>query len=128
MDDQLSAAKGAWGGREALYLTSGGFTAGSGTLIDSIMRAAGLSNAAQAPGYQSVSLERLVLQPSPAFVLGFFDAESLADQPWAPGRQAALRRLVDAGAIGALSPAVSGCPAWFAGDAVEQLAAGARRP
>jgi hypothetical protein len=29
--------------------------------------------------------------------------------------------------LGALSPAVIGCPAWFAGDAVAALAAGAPR-
>ena len=127
MDAQLSAAKGAWSGRRALYLTSGGFTTGPGTLIDSIMRAAGLSNAATAPGYQSVSLERLVTDPPGGFVLGYFDAEGVAGQQWGPGRHDVLRRLIKGRTIGALDPAVSGCPAWFAGDAVQQLAAGAPR-
>jgi iron complex transport system substrate-binding protein len=127
MDAQLASARGAWRGRRALYLTSGGDTAGSGTLIDAILRAAGLTNAAVGPGYQPVSLERLVLAPPDGVVLGFFDRESLADYPWAPGRHAVLRRLVQSRSIGALSPAVSGCPAWFAGDAVSELAAGAHR-
>lgn len=127
MDAQLSAAKGAWSGRRALYLTSGGFTTGPGTLIDSIMRAAGLSNAATAPGYQSVSLERLVTDPPGGFVLGYFDAEGVAGQQWGSGRHDVLRRLIKGRTIGALDPAVSGCPAWFAGDAVQQLAAGAPR-
>ena len=127
MDAQLVAAKGAWGGRRALYLTSGGFTAGPRTLIDAIMRAAGLTNATSAPGYRSVSLERLVAQPPDAFVLGFYDAQGLAEQQWGPGRHQVLRRMIDGHAIGALSPAVSGCPAWFVGDAVEQLASGAPR-
>ena len=127
MDGQLRAANGAWGGRRALYLTSGGFTTGPGTLIGSIMRAAGLRNAATAPGYQSVSLERLVTEPPGGFVLGYFDAQGLAEQKWGPGRRAVLRRMIDGHTIGALDPAVSGCPAWFAGDAVQQLAAGAPR-
>jgi len=127
MDAQLRAAKGAWGGRSALYLTSGGFTTGPGTLIDAILRAAGLRNATTAPGYQSVSLERLVADPPGGFVLGFFDAQGVAEQTWGPGRHAVLQRLIKGRTLGALSPAVSGCPAWFAGDAVERLAAGAPR-
>jgi iron complex transport system substrate-binding protein len=127
MDGQLAAAHGAWRGRGALYLTSGGFTAGPGTLIDAILRAAGLTNLAAAPGYRSVPSERLIAEPPSAVVLGFFDAASLSEQAWSPGRNLALRRVIDARAIGALSPAVSGCPAWFAGDAVAQLAAGAPR-
>jgi iron complex transport system substrate-binding protein len=128
MDAQLSAARGAWGGRSALYLTSGGFTAGPGTLIDAIMRAAGLRNAATTPGYQSAPLERLVLDPPGGFVLGYFDAQGLAGQRWGPGRHAVLQHMIASHTIGALSPSVSGCPAWFVGDAVEQLASGARRP
>ena len=125
MDRQLSEARGAWRGRHALYLTSGGFSAGSGTLIDAIMRAAGLRNAATMPGYRSVSLERLVAAPPDGFVLGFFDAQGVAGQSWGLGRHEVLQPMLKARTIGALSPAVSGCPAWFVGDAVEQLAAGA---
>ena len=127
MDAQLRTARGAWGRRRALYLTSGGFTAGPGTLVDAIMRAAGLTNAATGAGYQSISLERLVAAPPDAFVLGFFDAQGLAGQQWGPGRHQVLQRMIDGRVIGALSPAVSGCPAWFVGDAVAQLANGARR-
>ena len=125
MDGQLSAAQGAWGGRRALYLTSAGFSAGPGTLIDAIMRAAGLSNATTTPGYQSISMERFVAAPPDGFVLGFFDAQGLAAQPWGSGRHDVLRRMLKGRTIGALSPAVSGCPAWFVGEAVQQLAAGA---
>jgi iron complex transport system substrate-binding protein len=127
MDGQLRAAKGAWGGRSALYLTSGGFTAGPGTLIDAIMRAAGLRNATRSPGYQSVALEQLILDPPDGFVLGFFDAPSLAEQHWSPGRNGRLRRLIAGRTVGVLSPAVSGCPAWFVGDAATELAAAAPR-
>jgi iron complex transport system substrate-binding protein len=128
MDEQLRAARGAWKGRSALYLTSGGFTAGPGTLIDAILRAAGLHNAARAPGYQSVSLEHLAADPPDGLVLGYFDAADVGAQQWGPGRHDVLRRLIRRRTIGSLSPAVSGCPAWFAGDAVESLARGAQRP
>lgn len=127
MDGQLAAGQGAWRGQSALYLTSGGFTAGPGTLIDAILRAAGLSNAAEGPGYQSIPTERLVLHPPRRVVLGFFDEGSVAEQQWGLGRQTTLRRVLAGRTIGALSPAVSGCPAWFVGDAVEQLARAAPR-
>jgi iron complex transport system substrate-binding protein len=41
MDGQLKASAGAWKGQSALYLTPGGYTAGSGTLIDVMLKAAG---------------------------------------------------------------------------------------
>ena len=126
MDTQLDAARGAWGGRSALYLTSGGFTAGSGTMIDAIMRAAGLTNAAPGRGYQSVPMERLIVHPPDGFVLGFFDDQSLAEQQWSLGHNRMIRRLVEDRSIGTLPSAISGCPAWFVGDAVAGLAAGAR--
>jgi iron complex transport system substrate-binding protein len=128
MDAQLAAGKGAWGGRSALYLTSAGFTTGSGTLVDAIMTGAGLKNAAPGPGYRSVSLERLIVHPPGGFVLGFFDAFGLTQQEWGPGRNSVLQRLIRGRTIGQLPASESGCPAWFAGDAVQGLAAGARRP
>ena len=128
MDAQLHAAQGAWAGRGGLYLTSGGFTTGSGTLVDAIMSAAGLKNAAPGPGYRSVSSERLVLNPPSGFVLGFFDAFGLSQQGWGPGRSRLLQRLIGKRTIGQLDASQIGCPAWFAADAVQNLAAGARRP
>src|SRR5690606_37559150 len=63
MDARLARAEGAWGGRRALYLTPGGVTAGPGTLVDAILRAAGITNAERRPGYRTVSLEELALHP-----------------------------------------------------------------
>ena len=80
MDRQLTASRGAWGGARAFYLTSGGDTAGPGTLVDSMMRAAGLTNVETGSGFRPVSLEQLVLNPPDAVVGGFFDAESAASQ------------------------------------------------
>jgi iron complex transport system substrate-binding protein len=127
MDGQLRAAAGAWRGRDALYLTSAGFTAGPGTLIDAVLRAAGLANNAISPGYAPVSLERLVVDPPSALVLGFFDAFGLTQQQWGPGRHRLVRRLARERAISTLPASLLGCPAWFAGDAVQSLGA-ARRP
>ena len=107
----------------AFYLTPGGVTAGPGTLIDAILTAAGFRNLAPGPGYRTVSIERLVLDPPDAFVLGFFDSAYLAGQHWSAGGNHVLRRLVRSRAIASLNDSLLGCPAWFAGDAVQALAA-----
>jgi len=126
MDGQLRAGAGAWRGRPALYLTSGGATAGTGTLIDSILRAAGLRNLTRGAGYREVSLERLALDPPQAVVEGFFDAPSQARVRWGPGRHDLLARVVARHTLVSLPGGLLGCPAWFAGDAVARLAAAAR--
>jgi iron complex transport system substrate-binding protein len=127
MDADLTAAHGAWGGRSALYLTPSGFTAGPGTLIGSVLAAAGLKNAATRPGFQPVSLEALVMSPPNALVLGFFDAFATAMVRWGPGRHRVLQPLIHKKAIGSLSASIAGCPGWFAAEGARQLAQAAPR-
>ena len=129
MDSQLAAARGAWGGQRALYLTPGGFTAGRGTLVGATMSAAGLTDAASTPGYGPVSLERLALDPPQRVVLGFFDKASVRAQHWAAVRGGGFRRLVGGRIISSVPGAFLGCPAWFAADAAVGIAtaAGPRR-
>lgn len=122
MDGQLKASAGAWQGESGLYLTPGGYTAGSGTLIDAMLRASGLSNASAAPFFSPVPLESLVMTPPRAVVLGFFDLTRAGSDRWGAGRHAALRRATENRTIASLSGAVVGCPAWFAADGVAQLA------
>jgi iron complex transport system substrate-binding protein len=128
MDAQLRAARGAGGGREAVYLTPGGVTAGRGVLVDAMLRAAGFRNGETGAFYPTLSLERLALDPPGALVLGFFDAAGVAEQSWGVGRNHLARRLVRERAIASLPASVLGCPAWFAGDAVHDLASAAGRP
>ena len=122
MDGELTHSAGAWGGRGVLYVTSGGATAGPGTLIDAMLRAAGLRNLTRAPGFHELSLERLTLDPPVAVVEGFFDAGSQAQVRWSPGRHGALRRITTGHSLVSLPGALLGCPAWFAGDAVALIA------
>ena len=122
MDARLAVTAGAWRGAGALYLTSGGDTAGDATLIDAMLRAAGLVNLAPGAGFHAFSLERLVLNPPAAVVLGFFDAAQGALQHWSLGRRAPLRRLARRRAIVSLPGAILGCPAWFAADGVAAIA------
>lgn len=105
---------------DALYLTAGGFTAGAGTMIDAILRAAGWRNAAPRPGFAPVSVERIALAPPARFVLGFFD-QARAD--WrGPGRHPVVRRAAQGRTVARLPAAALTCPAWFAADAATMLA------
>lgn len=122
MDARLARARGAWGGRKALYMTPSGFTTGPGSLVDAMMRAAGLANLAGGVTWKPVPLERLVREPPAAFVLGFFDRFAVAMNRWGPGRHQALRKRIEGRAIAALDGAILGCPAWFAAEGAEALA------
>mgnify|MGYP001809751018 CR=1 FL=1 len=121
MDARLAANAGAWKGREALYLTPSGYTAGSGTFIDRILAAAGLRNAAP-PGFTPVPLESVVMGPRRGFVLGFFDQLSAAFERWGMGRHRAVQKRLPERTLAAMPASVLSCPAWFAAEGVEALA------
>lgn len=120
MEAQLAKAEGAGGGREAVYVTAGGFTTGPGSLMDAVLRAAGFRNGVERVGYQPLGLERVLLTPPALFVKGFFD---LARSDWrGAGRHPVMRRAMQGRTAAELPGAVLTCPAWFAGDAVAALA------
>ena len=105
----------------ALYLTAGGFTAGSGTLIDAILTAAGYANLAPDSFFGPISVERIALEPPLRFVLGFFDQ---VRGDWrGPGRHPVVRKAARGRVAARLPAAALTCPAWFAADAAALLAA-----
>ena len=120
MDRRIAEARAKPKAGRALYLTPGGFTAGKGTLIDTILTAAGWINAAAVPGFAPVALESLILSPPRRFVLGFF--EKRRNDRRGPGRHPVLREMADGRSV-QVSGALLGCPAWFVGEAVEQASA-----
>lgn len=125
MDADLTASKGAWKGRPALYATPSGFTAGSGTLTDAVLRAAGLTNAASAPGFSAVSLERLVFNPPELIVRAFYEA--VRSDRRGPGRSRIMARVSRGRVAADLPGALITCPAWFATEASRRLAERAPR-
>lgn len=127
MDARLDRANGAWKGAPALYFTPSGFTTGPGSLVDAMMRAAGMTNLATGSTWKPIPLERLVMTPPRAFVLGFFDTFAVAMQRWGPGRHAALRKRLEGRTVASLPSTILGCPAWFAADGAELLAWAAPR-
>ena len=122
MDGKLAKARDAWKGEPALYLTPSGFTTGPGSLVDAMMRAAGMTNLATGSTWKPIPLERLVTHPPQAFVLGFFDVFAVAMQRWGPGRHAALKARLPGRTVASLPSSILGCPAWFAADGPELLA------
>lgn len=126
MDDRLDAARRLSqvqaGPRGAVYLTTGGFTAGPGTLVDAIFKEAGYLNLTTSPGFQALSVETLIMTPPARFVLGFFD-QVRADWRGA-GRHPVVRRLSRGRTAARLSGDALTCPAWFAADASWRLARG----
>lgn len=114
MDRRLNSSRNAWRGEEALYLTTAGWTSGPGSLIDAMMRAAGLTNAWRDAAFAPMSVERLVLQTPRRFVLGFFDARR-ADRR-AVGRHPSVRRRTEVHTVASLPGSMLGCPAWFVAD------------
>lgn len=108
--------------RSAQYLTPGGFTAGPGTLIDTILKAGGFRNAARDPGFNPVSVERVAMFPPARFVLGFFD-QVRAD--WrGPGRHPVVRKAAEGHVVASLPAAALTCPGWFAADAAAMIGRG----
>lgn len=126
MDATLAGSRGAWGGRRAAYVTSLGFTAGDGTLVGAIMRAAGLEPEAMSPGYAPLPLEQLVLNPPSALVLAFFSDLGGGRQHWAIGDASRVEALSGRPALASLPGSLLGCPAWFAADGTARLAAAAQ--
>jgi len=126
MDANLARASGAGRGRSAFYLTPGGYTAGPNTMIDAMLRAAGFANASTQAYFSPAPLERLVLNPPKAVVLGFFDLTRAGSDRWGPGRHAALRKATRGRVIASLPGGMLGCSAWFAADGARLLAEAAR--
>jgi len=124
MDRRLAQAAGAGRGREAVYVTPGGYTTGSGSLIDAILKAAGFRNGVRGPGYQPLGIEQIALRPPALFVRGFFQ-QWRAD--WrGPGRHPVVARAAEGRTVTDLPAATLSCPAWFAADAAVLLAEAAR--
>ena len=127
MDARLARSKGAWDGKPAMYLTPTGYSSGGGTLIDAMLRAAGLTNLVSGPAWEPIPLEAIVRGPPSAFVLGFFSRLSGLTTRWGPGRHTVLQRRLPGQTIASLPGAQIGCPAWFVGEGVETLALAAPR-
>lgn len=109
-----------------MYLSAGGAIAGSGTMMDAVIIAAGGRNVRTEASWVVMPLERLIETPPALVALGFFDHGRTRTNPWLPGRHPAMRRALEQARTVSLPLAAISCEAWYAIDAAEQIAAALR--
>ncbi len=111
-------------GVTALYVTPGGVTAGRETMIDAIMTAAGVTNAAAQAGlsyWPPLSAEAVITKPPEFIVAGFFASASERINHWSAARHPAIRRLLIETPGVAPSSDVLSCPGPQSVDAAEAI-------
>lgn len=111
---------------KTLYVTPGGVTAADGTMIDAIFKAAGVENAAAGEfGWPALPMEKLTLDPPELIVTGFFEATTEYVNHWSASRHPAFQRVFAGTPAVHLRADLISCPAWFAVEAAEEIAAAA---
>lgn len=108
--------------RETLYTTPAGVAAGEGTMVDDLIKTAGLANFQTRAGWNPIPLERLAYERPEQIALGFADSNRDRIDTWSAARhpiaQAQLRDLH----VIPIEGAWTACGGWFLLDAVEALA------
>ena len=125
-DQRLAAIKPA-SGVSSLYLTSGGVTTGSGSMIDLMMRTAGLTNFQHGAGWNPIPLERLVSDRPQMMATAFFSPAALIRNYWSPSRHPIAQDALRRAPIAALDGSTTACAGWFVLDGVERLATEGRK-
>jgi iron complex transport system substrate-binding protein len=110
--------------RKALYITPAGVTAGAGTMIDELFRAAGLANFQDRPGWNPLPLERLAYERPEVVAAGFFESKPV--DPWSAARHPLARERLSGLPVVPIEGAWTSCGGWFLVDAAEALAEQAR--
>ncbi|MBB36141.1 MAG: iron ABC transporter substrate-binding protein [Hirschia sp.] len=108
--------------RTVMYLTAGGVTSGSGTLIDEMFRAAGLLNFETSTGWRSIPLERLAVEQPDIVAPAFFSADTLSQNGWSAARHPVAMRQLQQKPVVELDSAWTSCGAWFLINGIEALA------
>lgn len=114
-------------GREALYVTPGGVSAGRDTMIDSLMTHAGLGNTNKAAGWTSLPLEQLVREPPVLVLAAFFGFDDDATDSWSVSRHPVMTRLLASAEVVDLDEARVSCAGWFVADEAAAVASGLER-
>jgi iron complex transport system substrate-binding protein len=128
LDQRLARLAARRSGAPVMYLSAGGAVAGSGTMMDAVITAAGGRNLRTEASWTMMPLERMVETPPTLIALGFFDSGREQVNAWSPSHHPAMRRaLADARTVRLPAAAVS-CEAWYAIDAAETIAAALRAP
>jgi iron complex transport system substrate-binding protein len=108
----------------AAYVTPSGATSGSDTLMDSILRMAGLRNVVAERGYAGwryLDLEQLVSDDPDVLVASFFELGTQDTDNWSISRHNVMQRLLATKPVIYLPSRYLGCSAWYFLDAVELI-------
>lgn len=84
-------------GARAVYMTPSGFTAGTGTYIDDIIKLAGFETIAEEAGisfWLPLPLEKLVLSPPDFVVAAYFHDSDVHVSNWSSGRHGVYKKLM----------------------------------
>ena len=108
--------------KNVLYMTPSGVTSGPGSLVDEILKTAGLTNFQTKPGWRSLPLEELAYQQPDIIAAAFFDTNDREKDRWSAMRHPIAKAQVDTLPTVAISGAVMSCGGWFALDGIEALA------
>ncbi|KEO92229.1 iron ABC transporter substrate-binding protein [Erythrobacter longus] len=123
MDRRLAALAGSQeGAPDALYMTPGGVTAGEGTLVHELMKAAGLGNFQTSAGWHPIPLERLAYERPDLVVAAFFQGEHSAVHNWSATRHRVAQAQLSDLPVAAVDGAWTSCGGWFLVEAVEVMA------
>lgn len=114
-------------GQKALYVTPGGVSAGSETMIDSIIDHAGLENANGGSGWTSLPLESLVMEPPALMLAAFFGFEDDATDRWSVSRHPVMQRLMAKAQVIDMDESRVSCGAWFVADEAADIATALER-
>jgi len=82
---------------KGVYMTPSGFTAGTGTFVDGIIKVAGFDTVAEDAGIRSwapLPLEKMVLSPPDFIVASFFGDADVLVSYWSSGRHGVAERMM----------------------------------
>ncbi len=119
MEARLAAVKKSGASPNALYVTPGGVTSGPGSLVHEMMLAAGLRNYADAPGWRSLPLEKMVYDAPDMVAAAYFEDSQNA---WSSAAHPIARRQTETLPSADIQGAWTTCGGWFLVDAIEILA------
>ena len=119
MQTRIAALSAADSGKRALYMTPGGVTSGSGSLVHEMMIAAGLANYQAEPGWHDLPLEKLVSDRPDLVAFAAFDSHVT---PWSAARHPVAQSQVRDLPVARLEGAWTSCGGWWLVDAIEVMA------
>jgi len=110
----------------ALYMTPAGVTSGPGSLIHTMLDAAGLQNFEARSGWWPIPLERLAYEQPDLIAAAFFESATNHPHAWSATRHPVAQSQLRTREVIPIQGAWTACGGWFLMDAVEALSKGAR--